>query len=113
MRKFIVVLLLTGLVWSYGAVAQSPTAPLVTFPSEQQAQQHCPADTVVWVPSGSSVLDDLKAGMPEGEAPPAFTRASRSVVGALASAHAGRQRRSPATAPMMSDILPKSISNLV
>jgi hypothetical protein len=54
MRKFIVVLLLTGLVWSYGAVAQSPTAPLATFPSEEQAQQQCPADTVVWVnlPSG-------------------------------------------------------------
>jgi hypothetical protein len=54
MRKFIVVLLLTGLVWSYGAVAQSPTTPLGTFPSEQQAQQHCSADIVVWVnlPSG-------------------------------------------------------------
>jgi hypothetical protein len=54
MRKFTVVLLLTSLVWSYGAVAQSPTAPLAAFPSEQQAQQHCPADTVVWVnlPSG-------------------------------------------------------------
>ena len=53
MRKFIAVLLLTGLVWP-GAVAQSPTAPLATFPNEQQARQHCPADTVVWVnlPSG-------------------------------------------------------------
>ena len=54
MRKFIAVLLLTGLVWPFAAVAQSPTAPLTTFPNEQQAQQHCPADTVVWVnlPSG-------------------------------------------------------------
>jgi hypothetical protein len=54
MRKFIAVLLLTSLVWPFGAVAQSPTAPLATFPNEQQAQQHCPADTVVWVnrPSG-------------------------------------------------------------
>jgi hypothetical protein len=54
MRKLIVVLLLTGLMWSYEASAQSLAAPLATFPSEQQAQQHCPADTVVWVnlPSG-------------------------------------------------------------
>lgn len=54
MRKFIAVLLLTGLVWPYGAVAQSPSVPLATFPREQQAQQNCPADTVVWLnlPSG-------------------------------------------------------------
>jgi hypothetical protein len=54
MHKLFAVLLLAGLVWSNGAVAQSPTARLETFPSEQQAQQHCPADTVVWVnlPSG-------------------------------------------------------------
>jgi len=54
MRKFITVLLLTGFLWPYGAVAQSPTAPLATFPSEKPAQQHCPADTVVWLnlPSG-------------------------------------------------------------
>ena len=39
MRKFIAVLLLTGLAWSFGAVAQSPTAPLATFPNEQQAQR--------------------------------------------------------------------------
>jgi hypothetical protein len=52
MRKFIAVLLLTGSVWPFGAVAQ--TAPLATFSNELQAQQHCPADTVVWVnlPSG-------------------------------------------------------------
>jgi hypothetical protein len=54
MRKFILVLLLTGLVGPFGTVAQSPTAPLAIFPKEQEAQQHCPADTVVWVnlPSG-------------------------------------------------------------
>lgn len=54
MRKFIAVLLLTGLLWPYGAVAQAPTAPLPTFRSEQQAQRHCPGDTVVWLnlPSG-------------------------------------------------------------
>jgi hypothetical protein len=55
MRKFIAALLLTGLVWPFGAVAQSPTAPLATFPNEQQAQQHCPADTVVWVNLPSAI----------------------------------------------------------
>jgi hypothetical protein len=49
MRKITAVLLLTALAWAGAAVAQSPTAPLPTFPTEQQAQQHCPADTVVWV----------------------------------------------------------------
>jgi hypothetical protein len=29
--------------------ALSPTAPLTNFPTETQAQQHCPADTVVWL----------------------------------------------------------------
>jgi hypothetical protein len=55
MRKFILVLLLTGFVWPFGAVAQSPTALLATFPNEQQAQQHCPADTVVWVNLSSGI----------------------------------------------------------
>jgi hypothetical protein len=32
-----------------GAVAQRPTASLQTFLTEQQAQQHCPSDTVVWL----------------------------------------------------------------
>ena len=40
----LVALLLPGL-----AIAASPTAPLPTFPTEQQAQQYCPADTVVWL----------------------------------------------------------------
>lgn len=30
-------------------IAQRPTAPLHEFPSEEQAQRHCPADTVVWL----------------------------------------------------------------
>jgi hypothetical protein len=36
------------------ARALSPSAPLSTFPSEAQAQQHCPSETVVWLnlPSG-------------------------------------------------------------
>jgi hypothetical protein len=35
-------------------LAQRPTAPLQEFPTEQQAQVHCPRDTVVWLnlPSG-------------------------------------------------------------
>jgi hypothetical protein len=31
------------------AVALSPTTPLTNYPTEAQAQQHCPADTVVWL----------------------------------------------------------------
>jgi hypothetical protein len=31
------------------ALALSPTAPFANFPTEAQAQQHCPADTVVWL----------------------------------------------------------------
>jgi len=54
MRKFIGVLLLIGLAWCYRAVGQSSIASLATFTSEQQAQQHCPTDAVVWLnlPSG-------------------------------------------------------------
>jgi hypothetical protein len=46
---------LAGIVFSIAllvcgtAIAQRPTAPLPTFPTQQQAQQHCPADTVVWL----------------------------------------------------------------
>lgn len=32
-----------------GALALSPSAPLTDFPTEEQAHQHCPADTVVWL----------------------------------------------------------------
>lgn len=41
-------LIITLLAPGVGA-AQRPTAPLPTFLTEQQAQQHCPADTVVWL----------------------------------------------------------------
>jgi hypothetical protein len=53
-RRFIAILVLIGMTWAGDAIAQSPTAPLPTFPSEQQAKQHCPADSVVWLnlPSG-------------------------------------------------------------
>jgi len=52
MRRILFVVLCLAV--STAAYARSPTAPLAIFPSEQQAQQHCPADTVVWVnlPSG-------------------------------------------------------------
>jgi hypothetical protein len=46
---------LVGMVAFAGvALALSPSAPPSTFPSEVQAQQHCPSETVVWlnVPSG-------------------------------------------------------------
>ena len=46
---------LIGLVAFSGvAVALLPSAPLSTFPSEIQAQQHCHSETVVWLnlPSG-------------------------------------------------------------
>ena len=41
---------LVGVVAFAGAaVALSPNAPLSTFPSEAQAQQHCPGETIVWL----------------------------------------------------------------
>ena len=41
---------LVGLVAFAGvALALSPNAPLATFPTEAQAQQHCPGQTVVWL----------------------------------------------------------------
>jgi hypothetical protein len=37
-----------------GTAQQRPTTPLQEFPTEQQAQGHCPSDTVVWpnLPTG-------------------------------------------------------------
>jgi hypothetical protein len=37
------------------ASAASPTAPLPTFLAKQQAQQHCLADTVVWLNLPTSI----------------------------------------------------------
>jgi hypothetical protein len=31
------------------APALSPNTPLPTFPSEREAREHCPKDTVVWL----------------------------------------------------------------
>jgi len=36
-------------------LALSPSAPLANFPTEQQAQQHCPGDAVVWLNLPTSV----------------------------------------------------------
>jgi hypothetical protein len=54
MRKFIAVLLLTGFVWPFGAVACCSFGKVASGAVGDCAQQHCPADTVVWVnlPSG-------------------------------------------------------------
>jgi hypothetical protein len=41
-------LLLAALPLAFAACAQAPEV-LVAFRTEQQAQEHCPKDTVVWV----------------------------------------------------------------
>jgi hypothetical protein len=46
--RFLSRLLLAGLVLGFAACGQGP-AVLVAFRTEQQAQEHCPDDTVVWV----------------------------------------------------------------
>ena len=53
-RSLIWLVLAVALLLPGSGVAQRPAAPLPTFPTEQQARQHCPADTVVWLnlPSG-------------------------------------------------------------
>lgn len=48
-RMLVSVFVLVAFLLPRGAVALSPTAPIVNFPTETQAQQHCPADTVVWL----------------------------------------------------------------
>src|SRR6202022_2473270 len=41
---------LVGLVAFAGAsLALAPNTPLSAFPSEAEAQQHCPTDTIVWL----------------------------------------------------------------
>jgi hypothetical protein len=46
-RNFSLVVLCVAV--SATVFARPPTGPLLTFASEQQAQQHCPTDTIVWV----------------------------------------------------------------
>jgi hypothetical protein len=47
-------LVLTTLGLSCAACGQSPPAVLVAFRTEEQAQSHCPKDTVVWVDAQSA-----------------------------------------------------------
>jgi hypothetical protein len=46
---FPLLLLLLAFLLPGNAVAVSPSAPLTNFPTEAQARQHCPTDTVVWL----------------------------------------------------------------
>jgi len=50
--------LLAGLVFAvllFGSPALAEAPGLVLFPTEQQAQQHCPRDAVVWLNTASGV----------------------------------------------------------
>jgi hypothetical protein len=50
MRRILIsIIAAVSLLVSGPAFAQRPTAPLTTFPTQQQAQQHCPIDVVVWL----------------------------------------------------------------
>jgi len=49
LRRLLSILVLVLLLMPGGALALSPSAPLANFPTEEQAHQHCPADTVVWL----------------------------------------------------------------
>jgi hypothetical protein len=49
LRWLVLALVVVALLVPGAAVALSPAAPLTNFPTEAQAQQHCPADTVVWL----------------------------------------------------------------
>jgi hypothetical protein len=42
-----ILLLVVGLLWS--SLPTNATAPAPLFQTEQQAQEHCPKDTVVWL----------------------------------------------------------------
>jgi hypothetical protein len=48
-RSLLRLALVATLLFPATGLAQRPTAPLPTFPTQQQAQAHCPADTVVWL----------------------------------------------------------------
>lgn len=49
LRWLISGLVLIALLVPGTVVALSPSAPLTNFPTETQAHQHCPTDTVVWL----------------------------------------------------------------
>ena len=47
--SFAPVVVLIALLWPRLGVAASPTAPPTNFATEKEAEQHCPADIVVWL----------------------------------------------------------------
>src|SRR6266849_2137195 len=49
LRWLLSVFVLVALLRPDTTLALSPSAPLTNFPTEAQAHQHCPADTVVWL----------------------------------------------------------------
>jgi hypothetical protein len=67
-RSLVLGLLAIALALSCGACGHSPEV-LVAFRTEQQAQEHCPKDTVVWVDPQSGGYH-LKGGGSYGHAEP-------------------------------------------
>lgn len=56
MKRLVFLLIILSSLMGNVALADSrPTAQLVLFPTEQQAQQHCPKDTVVWLNTPTGV----------------------------------------------------------
>jgi hypothetical protein len=47
--KLVALWFVLAVLLSSDALALSPTTPLTNYPTEAQAQQHCPTDTVVWL----------------------------------------------------------------
>jgi hypothetical protein len=48
-RSLVPAVALITLLWPRLGVAASPTTPPITFATEKEAEQHCPADLVVWL----------------------------------------------------------------
>lgn len=48
LRRLLAIIGLSALLLAAPVLADG-TAPLTLFPTEQQAQQHCPTDVVVWL----------------------------------------------------------------
>ena len=46
---------LGALLWPAFSVAAPTTAPMADFPTEKEAEQHCPGDLVVWLDLPSKV----------------------------------------------------------
>jgi hypothetical protein len=46
---------LGALLWPTFGLSASPTAPVVNFPTEREAEQHCAGDLVVWLDLPSKV----------------------------------------------------------